>query len=73
MKSVQEIVDLASAYYGSAVLFAAIDCGVFEKVEAGTLDTTARGMRLLADACVAEGLLEKREGSTSTRPPARWL
>ena len=62
MKSVQEIVDLASAYYGSAVLFAAIDCGVFEKVEAGTLDTSCRGMRLLADACVAEGLLEKRDG-----------
>lgn len=44
MKSVQEIVDLASAYYGSAVLFAAIDCGVFEKVEAGTLDTGRRGI-----------------------------
>ena len=58
MRSVQEIVDLASAYYGSAVLFAAIDCGVFEKVEAGTLDTSCRGMRLLADACVAEGPLE---------------
>ena len=72
MKSIQEIVDLASAYYGSAVLFAAIDCGVFEKVEAGTLDTSCRGMRLLADACVAEGLLEKREGNTSTPRPARW-
>ena len=60
MKSVQEIVDLASAYYGSAVLFAAIDCDVFAKVEAGTFDTSCRGMQLLADACVAEGLLEKR-------------
>ena len=33
MKNVSEIVDLASAYYGSAVLFAAIDCGVFAAIE----------------------------------------
>ena len=59
---------VASAYYGSAVLFAAIDCGVFEKVEAGTLDTGRRGMRLLADACVAEGLLEKRDGKYFNTP-----
>ena len=71
MKSVQEIVDLASAYYGSAVLFAAIDCGVFEKVEAGTLDTIGRGMRLLADACVAEGLLEKRDGKYFNTPAGK--
>lgn len=62
MKDVQQIVDLASAYYGSAVLFAAIDFDIFAKVEAGDLDTSQRGMRLLADACVAEGLLEKRDG-----------
>ena len=71
MKSVQEIVDLASAYYGSAVLFAAIDCGVFEKVEAGALDTGRRGMRLLADACVAEGLLEKRDGKYFNTPAGK--
>ena len=67
MKSVNEIVDLASAYYGSAVLFAAIDRGVFAAVEkSGELaDVVAatggseRGMRLLLDACVAEGLLVK--------------
>ena len=67
MKSVNEIVDLASAYYGSAVLFAAIDRGVFAAVEqSGSLadivrETGAneRGMRLLLDACVAEGLLTK--------------
>ena len=62
VKSVQDIVDLASAYYGSAVLFAAIDCDVFGQVEAGAFDASSRGMRLLADACVAEGLLEKRDG-----------
>ena len=62
MKDIQGIVDLSSAFYGSAVLFAAIDCGVFEQVERGELDTGARGMRLLADACVAPGLLEKKDG-----------
>ena len=67
MKSVNEIVELARAYYGSAVLFAAIDRGVFAAVEkSGTLADVVkatggseRGMRLLLDACVAEGLLEK--------------
>ena len=71
MKSVQEIVDLASAYYGSAVLFAAIDCDVFAQVEAGTFDASARGLRLLADACVAEGLLEKRDGRYFNTPAAK--
>ncbi|MCR5413951.1 MAG: methyltransferase domain-containing protein [Kiritimatiellae bacterium] len=71
MKSVQDIVDLASAYYGSAVLFAAIDCRVFENVESGTLDTSSRGTRLLADACVAEGLLEKRDGKYFNTPASK--
>ena len=71
MKSVQEIVDLASAYYGSAVLFAAIDCDGFAQVEAGTFDASARGLRLLADACVAEGLLEKRDGRYFNTPAAK--
>ena len=69
MKSIQDIVDLASAYYGSAVLFAALDNDVFSRVEAGEFngggvpsDSLPRGMRLLLDACVAEGLLEKRDG-----------
>jgi len=68
MKSIQEIVDLASAYYGSAVLFAAIDRGVFGAVEttdgscaaiASATGSSECGMRLLLDACVAEDLLEK--------------
>lgn len=66
-KAINEIVDLASAYYGSAVLFAALECGVFGAVEqAGTLaelvkltKCSKRGLRLLLDACVAEGLLVK--------------
>ncbi len=70
MKSVQDIVDLASAYYGSAVLFAAIDCDVFGLVARGELDARERGMRLLADACVAEGLLEKRDGRYVNTPAA---
>ena len=71
MKDIQGIVDLSSAFYGSAVLFAAIDCGVFEKVERGELDADARGMRLLADACVALGLLEKRDGKYANTPAGK--
>ena len=85
VKSINEIVDLASAYYGSAVLFAAIDRGVFAAIEklssplstsTSNLDLIAaacgcntRGMRLLLDACVAEGLLEKN-GETYANTPA---
>ena len=71
MKSVGDIVELASAYYGSAVLFAAIDCDLFAKVEADALDVSGRGMRLLADACVAEGLLVKRDGKYENTPAAK--
>jgi ubiquinone/menaquinone biosynthesis C-methylase UbiE len=71
MKSIQEIVDLASAYYGSAVLFAAVDAGVFEKIEKGELDASSRQMRLLLDACVAEGLLEKKGREYSNTPSSR--
>lgn len=59
------IVDLASAYYGSAVLFAAVDCDIFSKVEDGTVNVSSRPMRLLLDACVAEGLLVKNGSSYS--------
>ena len=69
MKSIPEIVDLASAYYGSAVLFAAIDCDVFGQIARGEFDASPRGMRLLADACVALGLLEKH-GDTYANTPA---
>ena len=71
MKDIQGIVDLSSAFYGSAVLFAAIDCGVFEQVERGELDADARGMRLLADACVALGLLEKKDGVYANTPAGK--
>ena len=69
MKSVNEIVDLASAYYGSAVLFAAIDVDLFARIAKGER-IEGRGMTLLADACVAEGLLEKRDGAYFNTPAA---
>ena len=73
MKNVQEIVDLASAYYGSAVLFAAIDNDVFSRVESSELrvEGLSRGERLLFDACVAEGLLEKTDGKYANTPASK--
>lgn len=63
------IVDMASAFYESAALFAASDLGVFAKLaELGPADLATvvsacgldrRGGRVLLDACVALGLLEK--------------
>ena len=78
-KSVSEIVDLASAFYGSATLFAALEHGVFAAVErSGTLADVAkatgcdeRGMRMLLDACVAEGLLAKADGVYANTPAGR--
>lgn len=71
MKNIQDIVDLASAYYGSCVLFAALDCDLFAMIESGRFDSSGRGMRLLADACVAEGLLEKKDGRYFNTPASR--
>jgi predicted O-methyltransferase YrrM len=66
------IVDMASAFFESCVLFAASDLGIFGKLaELGEADSgkiTAacgldrRGGRILLDACVALGLLEKKDG-----------
>ena len=42
-KTISEIVDLASAFYGSAVLFAALEKGVFAAVEAAGGATCAEG------------------------------
>jgi SAM-dependent methyltransferase len=63
------IMDMASAFYESGVLFAASDLGIFKKLaELDEADATAiaaacsldlRGARLLLDACVAVGLLSK--------------
>ena len=81
-KTVSEIVALASAFYGSAVLFAALDVGVFKTLAdlGGSADLTAlaeetgaapRGLRLLLDACVAEGLLGKQEETYFNTPAGK--
>jgi SAM-dependent methyltransferase len=74
------IVQMASAYYESCVLFAASDLGVFGKLaELGSADATAlaaalglnpRGMRLLLDGCVALGLLAKEADTYRNAPEA---
>jgi len=66
------IVEMASAFYESCVLFAASDLGIFKKLaelgeaDAATLTSACgldrRGGRMLLDACVALSLLEKKEG-----------
>lgn len=68
----ERIMNLANAFYGSCVLFAASDAGVFGHLAGGGDGTTegvasacglhAHACRLLLDACVAVGLLEKSEG-----------
>ena len=79
-RSLQEIVELASAYYGSSVLFAALEGDVFSMIarEGGRADVQTlaersglapRGLRLLLDACVAVGLLRK-EGVTYSNTAA---
>lgn len=71
-KSIHEIVDLASAFYGSSVLFAALELGVFKAVaDAGgsahlaplaeEMGVSPRGLGLLLDACAAIGILGKQE------------
>ena len=74
------IVAMASAYYASATLFAALDCGVFAQLAltpgatlealAGALRADGRGLRLLLDGCVAVGLLVKTEGRYRNAPAA---
>ena len=71
MLSIPGIIDLASAYYGSAVLFAALNDDLFDVVQSsGSSATSAhiserigadeRGVRLLLNACVAIGLMSKQ-------------
>jgi ubiquinone/menaquinone biosynthesis C-methylase UbiE len=74
------IVDMASAFYESAALFAASDLGIFQNLdELGEADLDAvvsacgldpRGGRILLDACVALGLLEKHDGRYRNAPEA---
>lgn len=69
MPDPRPIIELANAFFGSCVLFVASDAGVFKRLaekdglDAATLaqdlDCSPRGLQLLLDACVAEGLLTK--------------
>ena len=72
------LVEMASAFYESCVLFAASDLGLFDKL-AGLGEADARtmakacgldprGARLLLDACVALELLAKDEGRYRNSP-----
>lgn len=81
--SLAGIVDLASAYYGSAVLFAALELDLFTAVARAREQATAellarsahldpRGLRLLLDACVASGLLVQ-DGAVYRNTPAGAL
>jgi predicted O-methyltransferase YrrM len=81
--SIPGIIDLASAYYGSAVLFAALDEELFSVIQSLGSEATAlrvaerigaveRGVTLLLDACVAIGLVEK-DGSIYSNTSATRL
>ena len=74
------LVEMASAFYESSVLFAASDLGLFAKLaELGEADAQTmaescsldlRGARLLLDACVALGLLIKDGNHYHNSPEA---
>ena len=67
--NIPEIVSLASAFYGSSVLFAALELDLFTAIAqaddptaealAQTRGLDPRGLRLLLDGAVAVGLLAK--------------
>lgn len=75
---IPEIVNLASAFYGSSVLFAALELDLFTAIAQSpkaTLEALAeatqaepRGLRLLLDGAVAVGLLTKAEGVYALTP-----
>ncbi len=75
---ISKILDLASAFYGSGILFAMLELDAFtaiQKSNAPTLESLqkeltcdARGLRLLLDGAVAIGLLTKAEGRYALTP-----
>ncbi len=76
--SPERIMNMASAFYESSVLFAASDLGLFAALGvrreataddlANALTLHPRGTRLLLDACVALGLLIKEEDRYRNAP-----
>ena len=82
--SLPGIISLASAFHGSAVLFAALDLEIFSAIEkaggaadcgvlAQALSLSPRGLRLLLDALAAAGLLAKDAAGTYRNTPAGRL
>ena len=77
---IPQIIDLASAFYGSSVLFAMLELDLFTVI--GTLDRPTlpelaaesslpeRSLRLLVDGAVALGLLEKQDERYALTPAA---
>jgi sugar phosphate isomerase/epimerase/SAM-dependent methyltransferase len=73
------IMDMASAFFESAALFAASDLGVFKQLAGGdgtslepladVLKLDPHGLRLLLDACVAIGLLAKSDNGQYRNAP----
>lgn len=69
---IPQIVDLASAFYGSSILFATLELDLYTTLAnapvrtaqqlATTLSCDVRGLTLLLDGAVAVGLLTKQEG-----------
>lgn len=78
MPDPNRIVNMASAFYESCVLFTASDLGIFGKISelgkadaktiANQLNLNERGTRLLLDACVALNLLEKENDEYKNTP-----
>ncbi len=77
---IPQIVELASAFYGSSVLFAALELDLFTALREApgaraealvqTLGCDPRGLRLLLDAAVAVGLLTKVDDGYALTPAA---
>lgn len=77
---IPQIVELASAFYGSSVLFAALELNLFTALHeapcpkarplAEALGCDVRGLRLLLDAAVAVGLLTKANDAYALTPAA---
>lgn len=74
----KRIIEMASAFYKSCVLFTATDLGIFAKLDelgkaeadrlASALNLDQRGTRLLLDACTALELTKKEDSLYSNTP-----
>jgi len=79
----KHIIDMASAFYDSCVLFTASDLGIFDCLKRSNgccLETVAaecaldlRGCRLLLDGCVALNLLQKTDDTYTNTPDSEMF